>query len=127
MTTPVNKSAGATYARLHYPAVPQLSAVSVAQNSALIPLPPNVDSIMVKVTYSANDVTAPIRIIHVDHNDVETESASITPANSTNDAGGARFHGELIEVPTLGAKGYKIRVDDVPSNAGNVSTYGGYA
>ena len=119
----IPKKVGADHGPLSFPAVAQLVAKDTAQNSPAIAIPQNANSILIASTYDANNVTAPIRCIYVDHSGVEYMSAAVTPANTAN-AAGARFHGELVALPTFGAKSFKIRLDDVPTNAGDVSLFG---
>ncbi|MCK5236193.1 MAG: hypothetical protein KAR06_04330 [Deltaproteobacteria bacterium] len=124
MADSIHKVPNADHSGLVFPAVAQLVLKDTAQNSAAIPIPANANTLLVKSTYDANDTTAPVRIIYVDHAGVETMTAAITPGNTTVSAGGGRFHGELIAIPSYGAKEFKIRLDGVPSGAGDMSLFG---
>jgi len=113
-----------TYFNLEFESTPQLSAKNTAQNSVEISIDDEATAIVIRVIYSGNTVTAPFRIVYIDANGLESYSAQITPANTTISAPSSKFHGETITEKTYGAKGFKIRLDDVPINAGTIDAYG---
>lgn len=108
---------------LTFPGTAQLIAVSTAQNSADISCSSSDSNIVIKVTYSATNVTAPFRIALKDSGTTYTYSAQITPAN-TAIVDGSRYEGEAIIVPSYGAGNFQIRLDAVPASSGNVSVFG---
>lgn len=115
------------WAELDYSAGSQLTAVATVQNSADIDCEGK-EYIAIHVTYSANNVTAPFRVWLKDKQVTARYSLSqqITPGNTAiaDKIDTARFVGELIVLPTYGAKMYQIRLDGVPTNGGNVSAFG---
>lgn len=108
---------------LEIPDAANLSAVSTVQNSADITCGTSDSKVVVKITYSAADVTAPFRIYLEDDDDDATYSAQITPANASF-SDGSRFFADTIVVDSLGATNFQIRLDGVPTNSGNITAYG---
>lgn len=85
--------------------------------------------IILKVEYSANNVTAPLWIALKDSNsDVgRVYSTKVTPANTgeNDDIQETNyFHGEGITLYTNGATSYLVVLADTPTNSGSISVWG---
>lgn len=83
-------------------------------------------TIMLKMEYSANDVTAPFWIVLKDGNSRRIYSVKITPANTgeqddIQETG--YYHGEGITLPVYGAKNFRVVLADTPTNSGSVSVW----
>lgn len=86
-------------------------------------------TIILKIEYSANNVTAPIRIIlkGANANVGRAYSEQITPANTTeNDEilETGYYHGEAVVVPAYGAKTFVVVLVGTPTNSGYISVWG---
>jgi len=85
-------------------------------------------TILLKIEYSANNVTAPFWIVLKDSNgDVgRIYSVKVTPANTgENDdiQETGYFHGEGIIIPVYGAANFRVVLAEAPSNSGSVSVW----
>ena len=78
--------------------------------------------IILKPTYSANNVTAPLRVAVGDEDKNYSYTSEITPDNSTV-ADGSRFQGSMFNVESMNASFVKIRLTGTPTNSGNVSVF----
>ena len=85
--------------------------------------------IILKVEYSANNVTAPLWVVLKDANaDVgRMYSTKVTPANTgENDdiQESGYYHGEGVVLPVYGATNFRVVLAGTPTNSGSVSVWG---